>query len=376
MARAHRAGSARTRTRPRRDPRRSRLLAARDARSRRRRGGARAHGRGSRRAREPRRIGRRRAGPRGPRPARRRLNPGDGSAMKASAGIRYESARARQGHVESWFLKANDPQSRRAVWLKWTVWAGDRAPTAAIAEAWAVAFSAKSGHVAAKMAVPFGEASDALRPRRPRASRSTGARSRASGLAGEWRPASERSPTISASSRWPSRWLHFPERAGCTRGRWPVAEARVARPERARLRASRGRRGRWDVDGWPGMVGHNWGRRHSPLYAWGQCNAWDDGDDLVLEGARSAAADPCWEATILCLRHEGVRHDLNGFRSIARNGGAITPRRWRFRVIGARRRSRARCGPTPTTSSVSSTRTPTARAVTASTRSSPGPRSR
>ena len=35
--------------------------------------------------------------------------------MKVSAGLRYEGARARQGHVESWFLKANDPQSFVAV---------------------------------------------------------------------------------------------------------------------------------------------------------------------------------------------------------------------------------------------------------------------
>src|ERR1700677_164703 len=77
--------------------------------------------------------------------------------MKVSAGLRYEGARARKGHVESWFLKANDPRSRRALWLKWTIWAGERAPTVAIAEAWAVAFSAKGGHIAAKMAVPFGK---------------------------------------------------------------------------------------------------------------------------------------------------------------------------------------------------------------------------
>src|SRR6185312_6163245 len=75
------------------------------------------------------------------------------------ATVRYEGARpgsrARRGHVESWFLKANDPVSRRAVWLRWTVWAGDRAPAAAIAETWAVAYGAASGPVAVKVAVPF-----------------------------------------------------------------------------------------------------------------------------------------------------------------------------------------------------------------------------
>jgi hypothetical protein len=28
---------------------------------------------------------------------------------------------------------------------------------------------------------------------------------------------------------------------------------------------------RWDVTGWNGMQGHNWGREHAFEYAWGQC---------------------------------------------------------------------------------------------------------
>jgi hypothetical protein len=72
------------------------------------------------------------------------------------AGLQYDGARSRRrGHVESWFLKANDPASRRAVWLKWTLWAGDRDPRRALAEAWAVAFGTSGGHVATKSTVPF-----------------------------------------------------------------------------------------------------------------------------------------------------------------------------------------------------------------------------
>jgi hypothetical protein len=47
-------------------------------------------------------------------------------------GVRFGGARDRaaregrgrgQGHVESYFLKANDPHSPRAVWLKTTIYA-------------------------------------------------------------------------------------------------------------------------------------------------------------------------------------------------------------------------------------------------------------
>jgi hypothetical protein len=211
-----------------------------------------------------------------------------GSVMKVSAGLRYEGARAREGHVESWFLKANDPGSRRALWLKWTVWAGDRRPTAAIAEAWAVAFGAKDGPVAVKMAVPF-----------------DGDRARFE--------TEELGVTID----------------GCSLSR-EAARGRVETGARVSGRAQVDAE-TWDIERWPAMVGHNWGRRHAPLYAWGHCNLWDGGEDLVLEGASLGGGGPVIGGTILCLRHEGVRHDLNGLRAVAGNGGAITPRRWRFR---------------------------------------------
>jgi hypothetical protein len=254
--------------------------------------------------------------------------------MKASAGLRYEGASARRGHVESWFLKANDPHSRRAIWLKWTVWAGDRAPTAAIAEAWAVAFSAKTGHVAVKMAVPFaatltrfergglGVAIDGctLSREAARGRVETGERA----IAYDLRIEALAEPLM----HYPTAWMYG--------GAWPAQKLASPIPN---ARVS----GRIDIDGeaweaerWPAMVGHNWGRRHSSLYAWGQCSVWDGGDDLVLEGASIGAGGPVVGATLLCIRRDGVRHDLNGLWSLARNGGAITPRRWRFRGRSAR----------------------------------------
>jgi hypothetical protein len=252
-----------------------------------------------------------------------------GSVMKVSAGLRYEGARAREGHVESWFLKANDPGSRRALWLKWTVWAGDRRPTVAIAEAWAVAFGAKDGPVAVKMAVPFdgdrarfeteelGVTIDgcSLSREAARGRVETGARV----IGYDLRVESLADPLL----HYPSPWMY--------EGRWPAQKIASPLPSarvsgRAQVDAET-----WDIERWPAMVGHNWGRRHAPLYAWGHCNLWDGGEDLVLEGASLGGGGPVIGGTILCLRHEGVRHDLNGLRAVAGNGGAITPRRWRFR---------------------------------------------
>ena len=254
--------------------------------------------------------------------------------MRVAAGLRYEGARARHGHVESWFLKANDPRSRRAIWLKWTAWAGDRSPTAAIAEVWAVAFGAHGGPVAAKAAVPFGAALtcfDAgglgvtidgctLSARAARGRVETGDRAVTYDLAIE--------PLAEPLLLYPSAWMYS--------GRWPVQKITSPLPSaRVSGRVQVGAE-TWDIERWPAMVGHNWGRRHAPLYAWGHCNAWDGDEDFVLEGASLGGGGPVLGGTILCLRHEGVRHDLNGVLSLARNAGAITPRRWRFRGRAAR----------------------------------------
>ena len=63
-----------------------------------------------------------------------------------------------------------------------------------------------------------------------------------------------------------------------------------------------------EVDGWRGMQGHNWGTRHTELYAWGHCNDWEGHDDLVLEGVTACVkvgrilAPPL---TVVCVTPHG-----------------------------------------------------------------------
>jgi hypothetical protein len=100
---------------------------------------------------------------------------------------------------------------------------------------------------------------------------------------------------------------------------------------------------KWSLDAWPGLLGHNWGRGHAFLYAWGHCNVWDDAkekeaEELVLEGVSARvkvgpALSPMM--TLLCVRHRGVRYDVNAIADLVRNRGSITPRRWTFRGANA-----------------------------------------
>lgn len=258
--------------------------------------------------------------------------PEAGGAPAAWAGVRYDPARARHGHVESWFLKANDPRTRRALWLKWTIWAGERDPRRAVAEVWAVAFGTARGHVATKTVVPFEQARferDAvgasidgctLTPSSARGRVASGGRA----IGYDLTIASLEAPLV----HFPAAWMYardgFPRQKIVS----PVPNGRISGTVDVEGET-------WTLDAWPGMVGHNWGRAHSESYAWGHCNAWDDGDDVVVEGfsARVRAGGVLLPpVTAIAVRHHGTSYALSGFASLARNEGAITPRRWRFRA--------------------------------------------
>jgi hypothetical protein len=256
---------------------------------------------------------------------------GSGTALPAWAErVRYDGGRSGHGHVESWFLKANDPRGRRALWLKWTIWAGERDPRRAVAEAWAVAFGAERGHVATKITVPFesarfsreGLGADvggcALSPGAARGRVESGVRS----IAYDLSIASLEAPLVHFPARWmyeralPKQKIVSPNPNGRFSGTVVIGDER------------------WSLDAWPGMVGHNWGRAHSEVYAWGHCNAWDDGDDVVLEGftARVRAGGVLLPpTTMLCVRHHGTTWALTALDDLAHNKGAISSRRWRFR---------------------------------------------
>jgi len=275
--------------------------------------------------------------------------PSSGSAW--AEGVRYDAraaaARANggHGHLESWFLKANDPRGHRAVWLKWTIWAGgrrarttwgQRAPASAVAEAWAVAFgTARGGNVATKTTVPFEaarfsrEGIDAtidgctLTRESARGRVESGGRTIAYDLRIE--------PIGAPLVHYPARWMYerpLPKQKILS----PVPDARVSGSVEVDGE-------RWQLDAWPGMIGHNWGTQHTESYAWGHCNAWDDGDDVVLEGFSGRARMGgvlMPTATMISVVHHGTVYRLTDLRSVTRNQGSISPRRWRFRARSRR----------------------------------------
>jgi hypothetical protein len=245
-------------------------------------------------------------------------------------GVRYTPRDAKRGHVESYFLKANDADGRRAVWIKATILAPTGGASRAVAEAWAIAFDRDTDHVAVKATVPFAEARFAEGALDVEVAGCTWEPGRARG----------RIETAGRTVAWDLAFepvgaplFHYPH-ARMYDGAFPTTKLVSPWPD---VRVS----GRvtvdgeaWTLDAWPGMLGHNWGARHTHLYAWGHCNAWEDGvDDFVFEGASARVKVGPLVApmsTLLCVRHRGVRYDLNAVTDIVRNHGDISLRRWRF----------------------------------------------
>ncbi len=248
--------------------------------------------------------------------------------MTPYAGVRFDAAAPRP-HVESYFLKANDKETRRALWVRATIFASVHDPAAAVAEAWAVAFDPEHGHVAVRTQVPLAAArfdkeridvevaGTSMTESAAKGSVTTGGREIAWDLQIE-----RRGPPL----------VHFPYPAmyegplPSSKVTSPILDARVSGRVTAMGRT-------WDLEAWPGTLGHNWGRTNAPVYAWAHCNAWEEEADLVFEGLTARAQVGPFlspKSTLLHVRHRGVRYDFTSLACIAKNKGTIGARAWSF----------------------------------------------
>jgi hypothetical protein len=244
------------------------------------------------------------------------------------------------GRVESYFLKINDKDAERALWVKATTLTHDDTHGAdAVAEAWVIAFERGKPAVAAKATVSLSQARfvtgpDTPSPSQPYAempglsvSRSH-VRGKVGGVGIDLVLEDSSAPLV----QYPHAWMYS--------GPFPSTKLVSPMPD---LRATGkveldGRT--WTIDGWRGLLGHNWGRGHAFMYAWGHCNVWDERDNaerLVFEGtsARVRAGRMLTPmATLLLVRHANETHALTRFRQMFRNHGSMTFRRWQFSGSG------------------------------------------
>lgn len=249
-------------------------------------------------------------------------------------------------HVESWFMTASEPGGRRAVWVEQSVFARARSadarmpPVPPVAEALAIAFDRERGHVATKTTLALHAAQFArgnldvvvdgceLSLGHARGAIASGGRSLAWDLGV--------GPALAAPIvHLPSLAL-YDDRVPSGKAVTPVSDARASGIVRVR-RGPYEDEERWDVESWPAMIGHHWGRVHPHLFAWAHCNAWDDAEELVFEGLSTRIrVGPMLSPmpTAIFVRWRGQEWNLNTHELLGPNRGTISMRRWEATARG------------------------------------------
>jgi hypothetical protein len=198
--------------------------------------------------------------------APRPLSTDAASASEHSNQVRLESGA--RGHVESHFLKANSPDGERAIWLKHTLLVPLHGP--AVAEVWAIAFADRGRRKQArKQTFPLAEATFGATPFRlavPVAELRQGA---ARGELGSQTEALRWQLRFDASG---PAFLPFP-RARMYSGSFPRNKTLTPVPDTRVFGSVFALGEHWQLDGWRGAQGHNWGKSHAEAYAWVHANA-------------------------------------------------------------------------------------------------------
>jgi hypothetical protein len=237
------------------------------------------------------------------------------------------------GHYESWFQRANDASGRRAFWIRYTIFAPRGRPDDAVGELWAIVFDREAARiVAVKQVHPIAACAFA----RDRLDVAIGAARLDDGVlhgAAAWH-----GHTIAWDLRYAggqAPLLFLPERLYAA----PVPKAKtlVGRPL-ARFTGTLTIDGEpLAIDDWVGSQNHNWGRRHTDRYAWGQVAGFDEAPDAFLECSTARIKiGPLMTPRLspVMLRLGGETLAWNGLARAIRARGHYAPYDWRIETSG------------------------------------------
>jgi len=247
-----------------------------------------------------------------------------------SNGVNFTRYRGQpQGHYESFFVRANHPHRAQAFWIRYTIFSPKGRPGDAIGELWAIFFDAEQNrHAAAKQEYRFadcdfdassfrvGVGNATLRPNRLKGA-IEGKQHRLAwdlGFDGT-------SPPV----------LLLPLKL--YQGGFPAAKSVVSLPM-AHFRGVLGVDGNdVEIADWVGSQNHNWGSRHTDLYAWGQVAGFDNQPDSFLEVATARLRlGPFWTPPItpIVLRHRQREYAFTRLGQAIRASGRFDYFSWQF----------------------------------------------
>lgn len=239
---------------------------------------------------------------------------------------RYPAVDLADGHYESFYLKAGDATGRRAVWLRYTV--HKRPGEQPVGSLWATLFDEDGPH-AAKVSLGPGELSaggvDYLRVGESRIG-SDGAVGAVPDLA-SWE--------LTFAGDAPP--FHYLPRGWMYTAKVPRTKALSLRPD-IRVGGTMTVRDRTlRLDGWPGMIGHNWGAEHAERWIWMHGAAFEQQLDAWLDATLGRIRLGPWTTPWVangCLSLGGVRHRLGGIGKVRATQIEEAPERCAFTLPG------------------------------------------
>jgi hypothetical protein len=235
------------------------------------------------------------------------------------------------GHYESFFQRANHPTRPIAFWIRYTIFSPNNHPEEAIGELWAIFFDGETGsHVAVKKEVPFhqctfkpdaffvqvgGDAS--LEQGRLKGN----AGSHGHNISWEFSYGGDEAPLFLLPLK-----LYT--------AKFPKAKSLVGLPMAVYNGSLSVNGKRIEVEDWVGSQNHNWGSRHTDLYAWGQVAGFDSHPDSFLEVASAKLRiGPFWTPWMspIVLRHQGKEIKMNSLLQTVRAKSSFKYFNWRFK---------------------------------------------
>jgi len=239
-----------------------------------------------------------------------------------------------QGHYESYFQRANHPGRPLAFWIRYTIFSPRGQPSAAVGELWAVYFDGETGKITtAKDVFPIERcrfSTDGLDVAIADATLSDGVLAgSASGpdgcVAWDLRFEGGQEPLLLLPRNlYDGGFLKAKGLVGAPNthysGQLVIGDQEV------------------DVSDWVGSQNHNWGKRHTDHYAWGQVAGFDDDPDAFLElSTARIRVGPLWTPflTLVVLRVGGQTYALNGLWRALLARGHFDDFHWEFSTADA-----------------------------------------
>ena len=172
---------------------------------------------------------------------------------------RFPEVRERSGHYESFYVKLADPQRPRGAWIRYT--ALKRPGQPAVGSVWCTSWADDGAPPEArKVTLGPGELGANQRGELIHVGGSQLREGRATGSFDEAAWELEYIPAAETFAYLPRAWMY--------RGPVPRTKAAALSPHATfHGRVTVGSR-TLSVDGWPGMIGHNWGAEHAERWIW------------------------------------------------------------------------------------------------------------